>query len=563
MPISEEKLRELLVEPGYVSEEDFELALEQAEKKDKEVSQVLIDKGVIKEEQLGQLIANEIEWYYVDLKKKNISQELINIVPVLVAKNQGVIVYNRDEEGLHVGTVQPKNYELKKWLEKKTGEDVVFHYATWKGVKEALKFYKKDLEQEFEDIIEEEVSKTKQGEKRMPVIHIVDTLINYAYINGASDIHIEPLEEGTRIRFRIDGVLHDAANLPPDLHGLVVSRVKVMADLRTDEHQAAQDGKFEVDPPEDASHNEKFDVRVSIVPVTDGEKVVMRLLSEKGRQFTINNLGLKGKDLKKVKDAAKSPYGMILVTGPTGSGKTTTLYSILKLLNTPEVNISTIEDPVEYDIEGTNQIQVNPETELTFAKGLRSIVRQDPDIIMVGEVRDKETAGIAVNSAMTGHLVLSTMHANTAATNIPRLMDMGIEPFLVASSVNIVVSQRLVRKVCESCRRSKEIKREELKRLGFTERALENEFNDKEEIRVYEGAGCDDCNQTGYQGRIGIFEVMTMEENIKNLVLKQASSDEIEEQAIENGMTTMVQDGIYKISQGATSVEEVARAIKV
>lgn len=562
MELSDEKLKEMLVEPGHVTEEDFELAQEQAEEKDRELTRVLINKGLIKDEQLGTLIANEIGKQFVNLEDKNIPEEIINIVPVLVAKNQGVVAFDRDQEGLHVATVQPENYELKKWLKKKTGEKVNFYYTTWRSISEALEFYKKGLEREFDDIINEEVGKVQEGAKKAPVIRIVETLIDYAYMNEASDIHIEPLEEKTRIRFRIDGVLHDVADLPKDLHDLIVTRIKVLAELRTDEHHAAQDGKFRVEPPEDSSEDKSFDIRVSVVPIVEGEKVVMRLLSEKTRQFTLGSLGLNDEGLEKVKKAAKNPYGMILATGPTGSGKTTTLYSIVKLLNDPGVNISTIEDPVEYDVKGINQIQVNPETNLTFAEGLRSIVRQDPDIIMVGEIRDKETAGIAVNSAMTGHLVLSTMHANTAATNLPRLTDMGVEPFLVTSSVNLIIAQRLVRKICSNCKRSTEVEREELKRLGFSEEMIKKELGDKKKLRVYEGAGCDDCSQTGYSGRVGVFEILEVKENIKDLILEQASSDEIEKQAIKNGMTTMVEDGLKKVKRGITSVEEVARVIK-
>src|SRR4030042_1415146 len=396
MGITSNKLRQLVVEPGYVAKPDFESALKKA-------------------------------------------KEVLKIIPELVAKNQQVIVFDKTREGLKVAMADPKNYEMIKWLEKKTGERKEVYFATYSDVRDALKFYKKGIKKEFSDIIEEELGKTKKQDlktKDVPIIKILDTLIEYAYENGASDVHIEPLEEKTQIRFRIDGVLHNVVSLPQNIHDLLVSRIKVLSNLRTDEHFAAQDGKFVVKQDKD-----RFDVRVSIVPVTEGENVVMRLLSEKARRFTLEDLGFGDKDLEKIKDAIKKPYGMILSTGPTGCGKTTTLYAILKLLNKHKVNICTIEDPVEYDIEGVSQIQVNSKTELTFATGLRSIVRQDPDIIMVGEIRDEETAGIAVNSAMTGHLVLSTMHANTAATNTVRLIDMGIEPFLTASSINVIIGR--------------------------------------------------------------------------------------------------------------------------
>jgi len=296
--------------------------------------------------------------------------------------------------------------------------------------------------------------------------------------------------------------------------------------------------------------------------VTEGEKVVMRLLSERIRKFDLEKLGLLGRDLKKVKAAIKKPFGMILSSGPTGCGKTTTLYSILKILNRPEVNISTIEDPVEYDIEGVNQIQVNPKTNITFAKGLRSIVRQDPDIIMVGEIRDPETASIAINAAMTGHLVLSTMHANTAATNLPRLIDMGIEPFLVASSVNIIIAQRLVRKICTKCRESYEITKKDLEKFHLSEELLKKIFKGKKKIRVFRGKGCRACVNTGYFGRTGIFEVLEMKENIQKLIMEKADADQIQKQAIKNGMTTMLEDGIEKALLGITTIEEVIRVTK-
>ena len=359
------------------------------------------------------------------------------------------------------------------------------------------------------------------------------------------------------MRFRIDGILHHVVSLPKDIHGLIVARIKVLAKLRTDEHFAAQDGKIIV-----KLGREKFDVRVSIVPVTEGENVVMRLLSERVRRFNLEDLGLLGEDLKKVKDGTAKPFGMILATGPTGCGKTTTLYSILKILNKPQVNISTIEDPVEYDIEGVNQIQVNPKKNITFVNGLRSIVRQDPDIIMVGEIRDPETASIAINAAMTGHLVLSTMHANTAATNLPRLIDMGGEPFLVSSSINLIISQRLVRKICTKCRESYEATKDDLREINIYEDLIKKIFKNEEKIRIFRGKGCKACVNTGFSGRIGIFEVMEMTDDIQKLIMDKATASQIQARAIENGMTTMLEDGIAKVLLGITALEEVIRATK-
>ncbi len=385
-------------------------------------------------------------------------------------------------------------------------------------------------------------------------------LLQYGYENKASDIHIEPYEDKILVRFRVDGVLHDVLSIDKKMHDLILTRIKILSRMRTDEHRSAQDGKIR-----HRMGKEKVDIRVSIIPITEGEKVVMRLLSSKNRQFNLIDLGFSDSDFKKVKKAVKNPHGMILATGPTGSGKTTTLYAILKILNKRTVNIATIEDPVEYDMEGVNQIQVNEKTDLTFAKGLRSIVRQDPDIIMVGEIRDEETAGIAVNSALTGHLVLSTLHTNDAATTLPRLLDMDIEPFLVASTVNIIVAQRLVRKICQTCRGSYTLTLKELKLIeGIKE--IKEAYKDKgyknvKKLNFYKGAGCKVCGNTGYHGRIGIYEVLEMNEDIKDSILRRASSDEITKLAKKNGMKTMLEEGVEKILNGETTIEEVFRVV--
>ncbi len=560
MKISPDKLKELLIQPGFINKADFEMAQKEAKNKKRALEEILVDKELIKDEQLGKLIAEDFGHKFINLRKEAIPEEIIRIVPEMVAKNQQIIIFDKTKEGLKIAMADPLNFEMIDWLKRKTGEKIIPYYATPTDIRNALKYYRRELRKTFEKIIKEQAEKVKAGKVRagtVPVIKIVDTLIKYAYENRASDIHIEPLAEESKVRFRIDGVLHNVLTLPKDIHNLIVTRVKVLSKLRTDEHFAAQDGKFTV-----KFGKEKFDIRVSIIPVTEGENIVMRLLSEIARRFTLEELGLIAKDLRKVKAAIKKPYGMILATGPTGCGKTTTLYAILRILNKPEVNISTIEDPVEYDMEGVSQIQINPKTNLTFAKGLRSIVRQDPDIMMVGEIRDNETAGIAINSAMTGHLVLSTMHANTAATNVPRLIDMGIEPFLVSSSVNIIVAQRLVRKTCMKCRESYEVTKNQVKKLGLSKELIKKTFKGKEKIRVYRGKGCRACVNAGYSGRIGIFEVLEMEDNIRELVMKKANADQIQTQAIKNGMTTMTEDGLEKVLSGITTLEEVIRVTR-
>lgn len=562
MKLTQKKLKEILVKPKFITEADFKLAQKATKNKKRSLEEVLVEKELISDAHLGKLIAEELGYKFVDLEKEAIPEKIIKIVPEIVARTQEIIVFDKGKAGIKVATTNPGNFQMIDWIERKTGEKVVPYYATPKDVKGALRYYQKELKKTFEEIIKEQtgsLGKKKVKVEDFPIIKIVDTLIEYAYENRASDIHITPLGNATIVRFRIDGVLHNVLDLPKNIHGLIVTRIKVLSKLRTDEHFAAQDGKFVVQFP---SISSKFDIRVSIIPVTAGENIVMRLLSERTRRFTLENLGFSSNDLKRIKVAIKKPYGMILATGPTGCGKTTTLYTILKMLNRPEVNITTIEDPVEYDIENVNQIQVNPKTNLTFAKGLRSIVRQDPDIIMVGEIRDKETAGIAINSAMTGHLVLSTMHANTAATNLPRLMDMDIEPFLIASSVNLIIAQRLIRKLCTKCRESYGIGNNQLKKLGLSEDLIKRILKGKGQVRFYRGKGCRACSHMGYIGRIGVFEILKMEENIQKLVMEKADANVIESQAIRNGMTTMMEDGLNKVISGLTTIEEVIRITK-
>jgi type IV pilus assembly protein PilB len=421
--------------------------------------------------------------------------------------------------------------------------------------------YSADVQKQVGDLIEAfkekaELAKPGKIEAEDAIVKIVQFILEYGYDNNASDAHIEPHERDSLIRFRIDGLLHDVFHLPKEMHDFIVARVKILSNLRTDEHFAAQDGKLRA-----RFGSEKVDVRVSIVPIVGGEKIVLRLLSEKGRAFTLERLGLGKKDLAKVERAAAKPYGMILSTGPTGSGKTTTMYALLKILNQRDVNIATIEDPVEYDVDGVNQIQVNVRTNLTFASGLRSIVRQDPDIIMVGEIRDAETAGIAVNAAMTGHLVLSTLHTNDAATSLPRLLDMEVEPFLIASSVNIIVGQRLVRKICKSCIVSQEVVLAKFKG-SIPEKVYAAAFGKKTKVRTFVGKGCNVCHGSGYAGRVGIFEVLEVTDRIRQLITERANAAVITQAAIEEGMTTMLEDGIGKVLEGVTTLEEVMRVVR-
>jgi len=404
--------------------------------------------------------------------------------------------------------------------------------------------------EKFNTIIEQELARGAN----LSIVNLVDQIIVYAFNAGASDIHIDATEKDVRIRIRVDGVLEETTSLPKGINNEIVSRIKVLARLRTDEHNSPQDGRFQaIFSPE-----KNVDVRVSVVPTYYGETAVLRLLMNDADNFTLENLGFSYEDQQKILKALRKPSGMILVTGPTGSGKTTTLYTLIKIINSNEISVVTIEDPIEYAVIGVEQIQVNNKTDLSFANGLRSILRQDPDVIMVGEIRDIETAGIAVNAALTGHLLLSTLHTNDVGSTLPRLLDMRIEPFLVSSTVSLVISQRLVRKICENCKTERVITAEEWSRVS-------EDMEDISQIegkQLFYGKGCDLCIQTGYKGRMVISEVLTANEDIRGAILRKASSGEIKKIAVSNGMNTMFLDGLDKASHGLTTLEEVFRVTR-
>lgn len=542
----------------FITSAQLEEAEQMAQKQNRPVEHLLVELGFFKDEELGQIMADLHHWKFVDLRKEPIDEAVLRTIPESVATNQKVIAFARTENGVKVAMNNPSDTTLIHLLSKRLNAPIGVHFATENDIRSSLHHYQKEISGKFEKLLEAHAKEAIGGKaKDSAVVRIVDLLLSHGYENKASDIHVEPQDQQSTVRFRIDGVLHDIVSIPADLHDLIVTRVKIMAKLRTDEHQSPQDGKLEYE-----FEQEKADIRVSIVPTVKGENLVMRLLSQKSRQFSLEDIGLSSHDHELLKKNISEPWGMILVTGPTGSGKTTTLYSILKILNRREVKISTIEDPVEYNIEGISQIQVNPKGNLTFASGLRSIVRQDPDIIMVGEIRDQETAEIAVNSAMTGHLVLSTLHTNDAATTLPRLLDMGIEPFLIASTVNVAVGQRLVRKVCHKCIYSYEVDVKEIQGK-LPDVVLQRLTLGRDKILLYRGKGCTLCQNTGYLGRIGIFEVLEMTDEIRRLIMENADADRIKEKAVEQGMTTMFEDAIEKILNGITTVEEVLRVIKL
>jgi type II secretory ATPase GspE/PulE/Tfp pilus assembly ATPase PilB-like protein len=519
---------------------------------------ILLDKNLISDDDLGKLVAQILQAPFVKLSALEIPQNILTIIPELIARKERIVAFKKDEKGIHVAMENPKSLAIISFLQNKLGLPLIVYYATPRDIENALGLYLQDIGKAFTDIMQESIKQAQSNKQTLepPIIKIVETIISYAYKNNASDIHIEPEDEVCLVRFRIDGILHDVVQLPAEMYPEIVRRVKVLAKLRIDETQEPQDGKIEF-----TVDDRVLDIRLSTVPVKRGEKIVMRLLSERARQISLLTLGFAQDDLAKIESAYKKPYGAILATGPTGSGKTTTMYAILKLLNNRDVNIMTIEDPIEYDIEGVNQMQVNPKTNLTFAAGLRSILRQDPNIILVGEIRDEETADIAVNAAMTGHLVLSTLHTNDSATAIPRLFDMGIEPFLIASTVNVILAQRLVRKIHTVCRISEETTREKVSQ--YLDAALvEILFGENQTINLYRGKGCDICHHSGYEGRVGIFEVMLLNDAIKDAITSKQDASVIRTIAQKNGMRTMIEDGLEKVRSGDTTIEEVLRVTK-
>jgi type IV pilus assembly protein PilB len=554
MLITEDQLKQLIIKNNLLDEAGISTLQEYIKDSDTTLSDALIEKGIITDEKLGILIADLLKLPFIVLGKISIPEDVFRIIPERMARKQRVIPFAHDQDGIKVAMSNPKNVEALQMIMNKTGEKITPYLATEKDISNTFYIYRKDIQTTFDALINQS---TENSLIDFPIAKIVDLILEYASQDKASDIHIEPQEKETIVRFRIDGMLHDMLKLPGVIHDRILTRIKVLSRLRTDEHMAAQDGKLRFHSPE-----EVMDVRVSILPIVDGEKAVLRLLSTHSRQFSLVDLGMKEGDLKKLTKAMKKSYGMILSTGPTGSGKSTSIYAIIRILNRREKNITTIEDPVEYRMKGVNQINVNPKTGLTFADGLRSILRQDPNIILVGEIRDIETAGIAVNAALTGHLVVSTLHTNDASTALPRLIDMKVEPFLVASTINAIIAQRLIRKICEMCKTSITVSFDEITNNLPKEMVIKH-FGESPNVRIYKGAGCKICHMTGYSGRVGVFEVLEITNAIRKLIVNKADADIIVKQAVTEGMTTMLDDGMEKVKYGLTTIEEVLRVTKV
>ncbi len=586
MWLDPEKLKEFILESELMPESEVAKLGAEAKSSGKSLEEVFLSSGQIKEDDFRRIKAYLLGIPFVSLKKEKIERDTLFIIPEPIARKHNIVAFRKKGDKLEVAMLDPEDLEAIEFIKKGVGLKILPRLTDNDSIRQILLQYQKSLKAEFGDIIQEESKRlaktpepgaadlpdggTSAGELKklaedLPVVKIVDTLLLHAILQQASDIHVEPYEKELVIRYRIDGVLHDAMILPKTVAAGMIARIKILANLRLDEKRLPQDGRFKIE-----SAGQKVSFRVSILPTFYGEKVVLRLLPETVKGFTLEQLGFHALGLERIHEGLRGKTGIILVTGPTGSGKTTTLYTILNLLNQPDVNISTIEDPIEYQISRINQTQVKPEIGFTFANGLRALVRQDPDIIMVGEIRDQETANLAINAALTGHLVLSTLHTNSAAATLPRLLDMGVEPFLVVSTLRLVLSQRLVRQFGPA-REGYYLTEAELKQLKSRVdldrvlAALKNERVVKEDatwpkIQFFRPQATPE-SPDGYSHRIGIHEVMTMSLALKELIMKGETAARLEAQAKTEGMLTMLEDGIYKAARGITSLEEVFRVV--
>ncbi|MEX0918085.1 MAG: GspE/PulE family protein [Candidatus Paceibacterota bacterium] len=581
MRIQDEQLKRFITDAGLVAKKDIAVAEQAAEKEKRSLAEALVSGGYLGEDDMRRIESYVLGIPFVSLKGQKIDFAVLSLIPEPVARNHNIIAFKKHDDALEVAMLDTADLPAIDFIKKKVGLKILPRLTDTESVREALRLYQKTLKDEFGDIIMKESSSLKVIENEdgkdvseadlkkmaedLPVVRIVDTLLRHAIIQGASDIHIEPMEEQVLVRYRIDGILHDAMTLPKHASDTIAARIKVLSNLKLDQKRLPQDGRFKME-----MDGQKVSFRVSVLPIFFGEKIVMRLLRENRSGFNLEGVGFHGESLERVHTAMRQTTGIILVTGPTGSGKTTTLYTILDLLNTPEVNISTIEDPIEYQMPRINQTQVKPDIGFTFATGLRSLMRQDPDIIMVGEIRDQETASLAINAALTGHLVLATVHTNSSSATVARLLDMGVESFLLVSTLRVAVGQRLVRKIekehCETYtlstnERAKLAKHADMDRVldalaeeGVIKKGVT--WNSIEFHRPKEGK-----EEEAYKGRVGIQEVLRVSPTIKELVAKDATADALEAQSREEGMLTMLEDGIFKAAQGVTTIEEVLRVI--
>jgi type IV pilus assembly protein PilB len=560
------KLGELLIEENLITEEQLDKALTEQELHGSRLGSNLVKLGYISEKQLISALAKQQDVEGVDLNDVDIDEKILKLIPSNIATKYELIPLSRKEKVLTVAMVNPNDIFAIEDIKFSTGFEVQPVIANELAVRNALENYYEGhdllqtVEKEIEAGIEDEVEVVRAGEEEVEeeisdlaaeeigsgtVIKLVNSIITKGVDAAASDIHIEPYDKELRTRFRIDGILREAMTPPKRMHKAIVSRIKIMAKMKIAEKRLPQDGRIRV-----KIRGKPIDLRVASLPTIYGEKIALRILDRSAISFNLEGLGFAEDQLKEFIQAVKMPFGIILVTGPTGSGKTTTLYAALERINNLEVNIITAEDPVEYSLIGVNQVQMREAVGLTFASALRSYLRQDPNIIMVGEIRDKETADISIRASLTGHLVLSTVHTNTAAATITRLVNMGVEPFLMSSTLNLIVSQRLLRKICMNCMEEVEVTPEYLKRAGLNP-------DDFQDITFYKGAGCHICNDTGYKGRIGIFEIMIMSIKLRELILEKVSTDRIQKLGVKEGMKTLRDAGIEKLKRGITTIEEV------
>lgn len=567
LPVSLPQLKNKLVQDNLISSERFDELVAEAERKNENILDVLTFERIVAEDYLNDFFASSLGVEIADLSSKTIDEKAVRMLPEDIARQRQAVVFGQEPDGtLDVAMADPSDLETIEFLTERLKSKIKPYLAKSDDLSRVFSIYGIELTENFKKIIEENIqeslrSRTKTVEEaaaQLPIVAIVDNLLSYAVSLRASDIHLEILEENTLVRYRIDGILYEVLKIPKEVHPALVARIKILAGLKLDEHHKPQDGRFR-----DQISNQFIDVRVSAMPTFYGEKIEMRILASAERPLSLEELGVLGTNAKIVSENLKKAYGMILSCGPTGSGKTTTLYSMMNILNKPEVNVVTVEDPIEYNIRYVNQTQINPAAGITFAAGLRSLLRQDPNIIMVGEIRDSETANIAIQAALTGHLILSSLHTNDAPTAIPRLFDLGIPPFLVAATLNLIIAQRLVRRICQTCIYSYEITPaiKELIAKQLQELGLET----KTEIPklLFQGKGCNVCSSVGYQGRIGIFEALEITDTIKKAIIEPPfSAEAVRREARANGFKTMFEDGIDKVQLGQTTIEEVLRVIR-
>lgn len=578
MQVDEEQLKKSILSSGLVKRPDLDAAIKKAEEKKQKLGNILLSEGKISETDLKRMEAFALGIPFISLTDQKIDFSVLSLIPEPIARNDNIVAYKKTENSLEVAMLDVEDLPVIDFIKKRSGLKILPRLTDTISIKSVLVQYRKSLKAEFQNIIQKEstaLSTSAAGEKSemellkmaedLPVIKIVDSLIFHAILQNASDIHIEPGEKELTIRYRIDGILHDAMVLDKNAGAGITARIKVLSNLKLDEKRLPQDGRFKKE-----QDGEKISFRVSTLPTFFGEKTVMRILKENAHGFSLEGLGFHGEALERIHSSLKQKTGMVLATGPTGSGKTTTLYTMLDILNKPEVNISTVEDPIEYQMPRVNQTQVKSEIGLTFANGLRSLLRQDPDIIMVGEIRDGETASLAINASLTGHLVLSTIHTNSAAGAIPRLIDMGVEPFLITATVKTIIAQRLVRKLMPN-REKYFLSDVELKNLAKiidldrmlgllrTEKIIgDNDNWDK--IPFYKPVRTSEF-EDGYTSRSGMHEVLKVTSTIREMIVKGSSQDDIEIQAKKEGMMTMLEDGVYQAVLGVTSLEEIFRVV--